>query len=52
MGLTTSDAIQKQLTVIFGFKGYHEIEVGEIRGIGKLSAHHTDDLIIETLEFL
>ncbi len=52
MGLTTSDAIQKQLTVIFGFKGYHEIEVGEIQGIGRLSAHHTDDLIKETLEFL
>ncbi|MHA1611956.1 MAG: hypothetical protein ACTSYU_07900 [Promethearchaeota archaeon] len=50
--MTTSDAIQKLLTVIFGFKGYHEIEVGEIQGIGRLSAHHTDGLIKETLEFL
>lgn len=52
MGLTTSDDLQKQLTVIFGYKGLHEIEVGEIRGIGKLSVHHTDYLISETLEFL
>ena len=37
MALTTSDELHKQLTVIFGFSGQLDIEVGEIIGIGKLS---------------
>ncbi|MCF2138875.1 MAG: hypothetical protein K9W44_02310 [Candidatus Lokiarchaeota archaeon] len=52
MSLTTSDEIQKQLTVVFGYKGYHQIEIGEIRGIGKLSKHHSQHLIKEILEYL
>lgn len=52
MSLTTSDELQKQLTVIFGYQGFHQIETGEIRGIGKLSRHHAIGLIKTILDFL
>ncbi|MHA1776852.1 MAG: hypothetical protein ACTSWC_08750 [Promethearchaeota archaeon] len=52
MSLTTSDELQKQLTVIFGYTGFQQIEAGEIRGIGKLSRHHSIGLIKNILEFL
>lgn len=52
MALTTSEELQKQLTVIFGFNGQLNIEVGHIIGIGKLSAQHTTYLIKQVLNFL
>ncbi|MHA1512089.1 MAG: hypothetical protein ACTSRX_10270, partial [Promethearchaeota archaeon] len=52
MALTTSDELHKQLTVIFGFSGQLDIEVGEIIGIGKLSEHETKKLTQSVLRFL
>ncbi|MHA1560938.1 MAG: hypothetical protein ACTSPA_02325, partial [Promethearchaeota archaeon] len=52
MALTTSDELHKQLTVIFGFSGQLDIEVGEIIGIGKLSEHETKKLTKSVLRFL
>ncbi len=52
MALTTSDELHKQLTVIFGFSGQLDIEVGEIIGIGKLSEHETKRLTQSVLKFL
>ncbi len=52
MALTTSDELHKQLTVIFGFSGQLDIEVGEIIGIGKLSEHETKRLTRSVLRFL
>ena len=52
MALTTSDEIQKQMTVIFSFKGQLELEVGAIIGIGKLSTQNTEVLVSQTMQFL
>jgi hypothetical protein len=52
LALTTSDEIQKQLSVVFGFNGQLELEVGYIQGIGKLSKKHSEALISQTLQFL
>ncbi|UYP46555.1 hypothetical protein NEF87_002840 [Candidatus Lokiarchaeum ossiferum] len=52
MALTTSDELQKQLAVIFGFKGQLELEVGEIVGIGSLSKKTTEYLIKNVLNYL
>ena len=52
MALTTSDELQKQLTVIFGFKGQLDLEVGEIVGIGSLSKKTTEYLIKNVLNYL
>ena len=52
MALTTSDELQKQLAVIFGFKGQLDLEVGEIVGIGSLSKKTTEYLIKNVLNYL
>ncbi len=52
MALTTSDELHKQLTVVFGFSGQLDLEVGEIIGIGKLSEQETNRLTQSVLRFL
>jgi hypothetical protein len=52
MALTTSDELQKQLTVIFGFNGQLNLEVGHIIGIGKLSEANMESLVHRMLHFL
>ncbi len=52
MALTTSEQIQQQLAIIFGFSNGKGNEVGDIIGIGKLSESRTKALIDEMLLYL
>lgn len=50
--LTTSEEIQKQLSIIFGFSGREEIKVGEIVGVGNLTRGKVSELILQVLSYL
>ncbi|MCP4763519.1 MAG: hypothetical protein GY870_17230, partial [archaeon] len=50
--LTTSEEIQKQLSIIFGYSGREEIQVGDIIGVGSLTKNKVNDLIFEVLNYL
>ena len=39
--LTTIEELQKQLTLILGFSGKENLDVGEIIGVGKLTKEKT-----------
>ena len=52
MALTTSEQIQQQMSIIFGFSNGKGIEVGDIIGIGKLSESRVKALIDEMLLYL
>ena len=41
--LTTIEELQKQLTLILGFSGKENLDVGEIIGVGKLTKEKTHD---------
>ena len=49
---TTSEEIQKQLSIIFGYSGREDIQVGNIIGVGKLTKDKVNELIFETLKYL
>ncbi|MHA1872181.1 MAG: hypothetical protein ACTSXF_14640, partial [Promethearchaeota archaeon] len=49
--LTTGEELQKQLSIIFGFSG-RENEVGNIIGVGKLTANKIQELIYEVLRYI
>ncbi|MBN2155009.1 MAG: hypothetical protein JW776_03105 [Candidatus Lokiarchaeota archaeon] len=50
--LTTIEEIQKQLTLILGFSGKENLDVGEIIGVGKLTKEKTHELVLKVLEYL
>ena len=50
--LTTSEEIQKQLSIIFGFSGREEIKVGEIVGVGNLTREKVNELVLQVLSYL
>ncbi|MBD3351498.1 MAG: hypothetical protein GF364_08420 [Candidatus Lokiarchaeota archaeon] len=52
--LTTSEEIQKQLSIIFGFQSGQndEIQVGDIIGVGKLTKQKVNELVFEVLRYL
>lgn len=50
MSLTTSEELQKQLTIIFGYSK-DDLQVGEIIGVGKLTKEKVNELIFEVLRF-
>ncbi len=50
--LTTIEEIQKQLTLILGYTGKENLDVGEIIGVGKLTKEKTHELVLKVLEYL
>ncbi|MHA1451229.1 MAG: hypothetical protein ACTSRD_00015 [Promethearchaeota archaeon] len=50
--LTTIEELQKQLTLILGFSGKENLDVGEIIGVGKLTKEKTHELVLQVLEYL
>jgi hypothetical protein len=50
--LTTIEELQKQLTLILGFSGKENLDVGEIIGVGKLTKEKTHELVLKVLEYL
>ena len=50
--LTTSEEIQKQLSIIFGFSGREGIKVGDIVGVGNLTREKVSELILQVLSYL
>jgi len=50
--LTTIEELQKQLTLILGFSGKENSDVGEIIGVGKLTKEKTHELVLQVLEYL
>lgn len=50
--LTTIEELQKQLTLILGFSGNENLDVGEIIGVGKLTKEKTHELVLRLLEYL
>ena len=50
--MITSEELEKQLMLIFGYSNGKGIDVGEIIGIGKLSEQQSKELVFQTLQYL